>query len=205
MHFSVSKLSQYSKKPTDQHWKALKQVIRYLAGTKDQGITYGTEKLGLKLSGWTDSNWAGDIDDSRLTSGYLFLLNRAVISWASKKQKSVALSTYEAEYMAQTLAVTEIVWLRGLLDKLDLLPTGPTIVNADNQAAIWLASNPDYHRRSKYIAVKYHYRREKIKDGTVELNYKPTADMLADSLTKALPLLRFQRFMGLLGLSTLRL
>ena len=107
--------------------------------------------------------------------------------------------------MAQILAVTETVWLRGLLDKLDLLPTGPTIVNADNQGAIRLASNPDYHRRSKHIAVKYHYTREEIEDGTVELHYKPTADMLADGLTKALSLPRFQRFMGLLGSSALKL
>lgn len=109
----------------------------------------------------TDSNLAGDIDDSTSTSGYVFPLDGASISWASKKQQSVALSTCEVEYITQTSAITEAIWLQGLLIQLGLLLNGANKSYTDNQGAIRLANNPEFHRRSKHIAIKYHYAGEK--------------------------------------------
>ena len=195
---AVSKLSQYSARPDNTHWTALKRVLRYLKGTKELGITYASGSL--VLTGWTDSDWAGDLDDSKSTAGYVFLLGGGAISWASKKQPSVALSSTEAEYMAQKTATTEAVWLRGLLQELGLRDEAPTEIWADNQGAIKLASNPEYHRRTKHIRIQYHYTRECVANGEIKFRYVSTKDMAADGLTKSLPEAKFTHFTSLMGL-----
>src|SRR5207248_6191367 len=183
--FGVSKLSQYAARPDNSHWTALKRILRYLSGTKEYGIVYGGDTF--VLTGWTDSDWAGDLDDSRSTAGYVFLLAGGAVSWASRKQPSVALSTTEAEYMAQKNAATEGIWLRGLLEELALRDDAPTTIRADNQGAIELTKNPEYHRRTKHISIQYHFTRECVENGESELVYVPTEEMIADGLTKALP------------------
>jgi len=194
----VSQLSQYSARPDRTHWTALKRVLRYLMGTKELGITYVSGSF--VLTGWTDSDWAGDLDDSKSTAGYVFLLAGGAISWASKKQPSVALSSTEAEYIAQKTAATEAVWLRGLLQELGLRDEAPTEIWADNQGAIKLASNPEYHRRTKHIRIQYHYTRECVASGEIKFMYVSTKDMAADGLTKSLPQAKFTRFTSLMGL-----
>ena len=197
--YAISKLSQFSSNPTEQHLQALKRVLRYLKGTKDLGLTYQKDEKG-ELVGWTDSSWACDIDDSRSTSGYLMQLNGAAVSWCSQKQPTVAKSTCEAEYMGQSDAGSEIVWLRGLLKDLGIHPIGPTTLYADNQGAIRLANNPENHRRTKHIAVKYHYTRELVENNTLKLVYKETRDMLADCLTKPLGRTKFEPVLPRMGL-----
>jgi hypothetical protein len=156
--FAVSKVSQYTTHPDNSHWTASKRILRYLSGTKEYGIVYGGNSF--VLTGWTDSDWAGDLDDSRSTGGYVFLLAGGAISWASQKQPLVALSTTGAEYMVQKNAATEGIWLRGLLEELTLRDDAPTTIWADNQGAISLADNPVHHRRTKHISIQYHYTRE---------------------------------------------
>jgi transposase InsO family protein len=196
--FGVSKLSQYAARPDNSHWTALKRILRYLSGTKEYGIVYGGSDF--VLTGWTDSDWAGDLDDSRSTAGYVFLLAGGAISWASRKQTSVALSSTEAEYMAQKNAATEGIWLRGLLEELTLRDNAPTTIWADNQGAIDLVENPVHHRRTKHISIQYHYTRECVANGEIELVYVPTEEMIADGLTKGQPRARFNQFVNLLGL-----
>ena len=201
--YAISKLSQFSSNPTEQHHQALKRVLRYLKGTKGLGLTYRKGEQGELIS-WTDSSWASDLDDTKSTSGYLVQLNGAAVSWCSQKQLTVAKSTCEAEYVGQSDAGSEIVWLRGLLEDLGVHPIGSTTLFADNQRAIRLASNPENHRRTKHIAVKYHYTRELVENNILKLVYKETRDMLADCLTKPLGRTKFEPVLPRMGLFSIR-
>ena len=197
--YAVCKLSTFSNNPTITHWKALKRVLRYLAGTRNRGVTYGGAS-NMNLMGWTDADWAGDVDSARSTAGYVFTLNGGAISWRSAKQKSVAKSTAEAEYMASSDAAQEATWIRYLLPELGEQLDGPTMIQGDNQGAIVLAKNPVDHRRTRYINVSYHFVRELIANGTLTYSYVPTKDVVADGLTKALTPAKFNDFIAMLGL-----
>ena len=179
-------------------------MLRYLAGTLNKGITYGLgrdkEISPKRLVGWTDSAYADDIDDSHSTSGYVFLLNGGPISWNSTKEKTMATSTCQAEYMAQCSAAMEAEWLRGLLSELGFQYQEPTTLYADNQGAIAMVKDPKYHKKTKHIAVRYHYTRELVQDGVIDLHWLPTVEMKADGLKKALPPTKFERFIELIGL-----
>ena len=152
--FAVCKLSTFSNNPTDTHWQALKRIFRYLAGTRHRGIVYGG--ADAPLTGYTDADWAGDHDSARSTSGFEFTLNGGAISWKSSKQKSIAKSTCEAEYMAQSEAAQDAVWTRSLLSELGECLDGPTPILGDNQGAIALAKNPVDHKRTRHINVRNH-------------------------------------------------
>ena len=136
------------------------------------------------LIGYSDADWAGDVNDRKSTSGYLFMMSGAAVSWKSRKQTCVALSTAEAEYVALAGAIQEATWMRQLLDDLHNGQVEPTVILEDNQSAICIAQNPQYHSKTKHIDIKYHYVREKVSDSTVELRYCPTSEMIADVLTK---------------------
>lgn len=197
--FAVCKLSTFSTNPTDTHWKALKRIFRYLAGTRTRGIVYGgADDSGFR--GYTDADWAGDHDSARSTAGYVFVLNGGPISWRANKQKSVAKSTTEAEYMASSDAAQEAVWTRFLLPELGEDLDGPTVINGDNMGALALAKNPIDHKRTRHINVSYHFIRELIADGTLDFRYISTNEMVADGLTKALTPAKFDNFIGMLGL-----
>jgi hypothetical protein len=174
----------------DDHWTALKHLLRYLQGTKDKGIKYGgahiSRKAMVTLYGYSDADWGGDPDTRRSTTGYVFMLAGAIISWNSKLQPTVALSSAEAEYMAACACVQEAIYLRQLLGDLGYEQEEPTIIYEDNQGCIALAQNPIMHKRSKHIAIKHHFVRERIAMGEVELHYVPTEHQLADLLTKPL-------------------
>lgn len=200
--FAVSVVSRYSSNPTQAHLGAVYRIFRYLRTTIDYELVF-TDNLE-PLHGFTDADWAGDHETRRSTSGYIFSIGSAPISWSSKRQPTVALSTCEAEYIGQTQATKEAVWLRQLLKELanfedsEALPT--TIIYGDNQGAIALAKNPTFHGRAKHIDIQHHYTREKITDGTIELSYVDTTQQLADGLTKPLPKEQFAKFRKALGL-----
>ena len=143
------------------------------------------------LIGYSDADWAGDCDDRHSTTGDLFLMAKGPISWTSKKQPVIALSTSEAEYVAVSAAAQEAVWLRRFLADLKALPEDPTIIMKNNQGAIALAKNPIAHARTKHIDIKYHYIREAIQEGLITLCYCPTNEMITDLFTKGLPRERF--------------
>ena len=183
--YAVNKAAQYSANPQKEHWIAIKRIMRYLIGTKDHGMSYrkGSEE---GLSGYCDADWAGDTSDRKSTSGYVFNLAGSPISWRSQKQSCIALSTAEAEYVALSLAAQETVWLRRLMEELNQDVTNPTIIFDDSQSATALAKNPQFHRKTKHIDIRYHFIRDQVEKGFVTIKYCASADMLADILTKGL-------------------
>ena len=197
---AVGTLSQFAADPCPTHWQALKRVFRYLQGTPTHGIRFSGSNGG-KLTGFSDADWAGDIETRRSTSGYVFTLNDGCISWRSKKQRTVALSSTEAEYMALSEATQEAVWLKSFMCELGEHSTDePIKIHEDNQGAIALAKNPEFHKRTKHIDIRYHFVREKVEDGQVVLEYCPTHDMLADIMTKPIAAPRFDILRTMLGI-----
>ena len=158
--FSVNNLAQFNSNPQKEHWTALKRILRYLKGTTNIGILYKQDRsdkcVGDKCVGYSDANWAGDPSDRKSTSGYIFMFSDGPISWSSKKQKCIALSTAEAEYVALSEAALECLWLRPLEVELGCLPEGPTLMFEDNQSTIAMAKNPQFHGRAKHIDIRYH-------------------------------------------------
>ena len=136
--------------------------------------------------GFSDADWGGDLDDRKSTSGYVFQVGGTPISWRSKKQACVALSTAEAEYIALAGTAQESLWLQQLFSDLEKEPTKKMVIFEDNQSAISMAKNPQFHGRSKHIAIKYHFIREQVRNGKVELKCCRTNDMVADIMTKGL-------------------
>jgi hypothetical protein len=194
---AVGALARYMACPTVVHWQSAKGVLRYLSGTANYGINFGGSKTGLEA--YTDADFAGDIDTRRSTTGYVFILNGGAISWSSRLQQTVAASTTEAEYMAAASATKEGLWLRKLLNDLQLDITIIPI-NADNQSAIKLLKNPVLSMRSKHIDVIYHFARERVMRGEVSFNYIRTESMIADALTKPLQASKFRFCRNAMGL-----
>ena len=188
--FAVNNLARFNSNPQKEHWTALKRVLRYLKGTLNHGILYKQDGLD-KCVGYSDADWAGDISDRKSTSGYIFMLSGGAISWSSRKQKCVALSTAEAEYVALSSAVQECIWLRQLEAELGNAIEGPSLILEDNQSAIAMAKNPQYHGRAKHIDIRHHFVREQVALGNIELQYCSTTEMTADMLTKGLNRERF--------------
>jgi transposase InsO family protein len=192
--FAIGLLTRFNSNPGPHHIGALKRVLRYLKGTIDFQLTYGTEGSGssgssnstLAVLGHCDSDWGASLDDRRSVSGTVFTIAGGAVTWQAQRQKSVALSTVEAEYMAACQAAKDAVWLRAFLIGLGLNATAPTNIFCDSQGAIALAKNPEHHQRSKHIDLRYHFVREQVTGGAIALVYTPTSDMVADQLTKPL-------------------
>ena len=163
--FAVNNIARFSSNPTAQHWTAVKRIFRYLKGTIHLGLL--NERNGLKkLIGYSDADWGGDCNDHISTSGYLFLVGGIAVSCRSNKQTCVALSTAEAEYMALASAAQEAVWMRHSVRICE-----PTVIFEDNQSAICMAKNPQFHGRAKHIGIKYHFIREQVSNNTIKLRY----------------------------------
>ena len=172
--------------------------MRYLKGTINHGIHY-SKKGSQECICYSDADGAGDIDDRRSTSGYLFRISGGAVTWSSKKQSCVALSTAEAEYIALASTAQEAVWMRKLTTELGNSPETATVIYEDNQSAISMTKNPQYHGKAKHIAIKYHFIREQVSNGTVNLQYCPTEEMVADMFTKGLSRERFCKLRDMAG------
>lgn len=180
----------------------MKRIIRYLRGTAELGLLY--EKYSNKsIVGYSDADWAGDIVDRKSTSGYIFTLNGAAVSWKSKKQACVSLSTAEAEYMALSNAAQEAVWIQRLLEEVDGTTNKPITIYEDNQSTIFMSQNPQFHGRAKHIDIKYHFIREQISTNAIELKYCKSEEMIADILSKELGRLQFEKLRKLIGMKQL--
>ena len=186
---AVGALTRYMAYPSEVHWSAAKTVLRYLSGTLDFGITFSKGDT-TELVGYADADFAGDIDTRRSTTGYVFLLNGGVISWSSRLQPTVAASTTESEYMAAFGAVKEALWLRKLMNDLDV-HTKTIKIYGDNQAALKLLKHPIASVRSKHIDIIYHFARERVSRNEVTFEGISTDIMVADIMTKALPESKF--------------
>jgi hypothetical protein len=195
--YAVSRLSKYLENPGDAHWQASTRVFRYLKGTVDWWLTYGEREE--KLTGWVDADGSQE-EDRRAITGYAFLIDGGAVSWNSKQQELIVLSTTEGEYVAATHAAKEALWLRSLISEVfgDILEA--TTLFSDNQSAIALSKDHQYHARTKHIDIRYHFIRWVIENGSIRLIYCPTEDMLADTLTKPLPSFKAKHFASELGL-----
>lgn len=182
---AVSVLSQFSSNPLQEHWTAAKRVLRYLKGTADLGLKFTKDDNSLKC--FVDADWANCPIDRRSFTGSVFVLSGAAISWESRKQRTVALSSTEAEYMAITDASKEALHLISFLKELRFPDLAKVTIFNDNQGAGKLAENPVHHSRSKHIDVRHHFIRQVLKWYPVDLVYMPTERMPADVLTKGLP------------------
>jgi hypothetical protein len=166
--FAVNTLNQYMVEPRSVHMVGAKHVLRYVAGTVDFGLDY-VRGDGVGLVGYTDSDWAGCVADRKNSLGCCFSLGSGLVSWFSRKQKSIALSSAEAEYMAASQASCEAIWLRKMLVGLFDQEMSPTAIHCDNQSCIKLSENPVFHDRSKHIEIRYHFIRDWVQRGAVQL------------------------------------
>ncbi|XP_020672132.1 uncharacterized protein LOC110092095 [Dendrobium catenatum] len=188
--YAVNKACQHMHSPTDQHFDALKRILRYLRGTVHYGLPITGSSMNLRS--YVDSDWAGDQQDRKSTTGYCNFLGNTLISWSVKKQTTIARSSTEAEYRAIAAVTTEIIWLRRLLEEFGFAQTSPTILYCDNTSAIVLANNPVYHARTKHIEVDCHFIRECIKNQSIQVHHISSKDQLADFFTKSLSISRFK-------------
>jgi hypothetical protein len=195
---AVSMVSRYMHAPGKGHWQAAKWILRYILGTVDVGLKFERVDNGLDqiLIGYVDSDYAGDLDKRRSTTGYVFTLAGGPVSWRSTLQTTVALSTTEAEYMAVADAIKEAIWLHGLIEDLGILQKNVKVL-CDSQSAIHLAKNQVHHARTKHIDVRFHFVREILEEGDILLQKIGTADNPADMLTKVVTGAKFKHCLGL--------
>jgi len=173
-------------------------ALQYLCATIHHNLTFNRNECG-ELIGFSDADWAANVNDHHSISGYVFMLSGAAVSWSSKKQGSTALLSTEAMYIAGVHAAKEAVWLCTLLSKFGELQEAPMTLLIDNQSAITIVKNPAYHARTKHIDVQYHFLCEKYASGELELQYIPTGEQLADMLTKGLVRKKHEHFCSGIG------
>ncbi|CAL0319322.1 unnamed protein product [Lupinus luteus] len=195
--FGVGLVSRHMSSPRNSHLIAAKRILRYLKGILDHGVLFPykkseTKQNVLQLKAYTDSDWCGDQVDRRSTMSYVFFLGEAPISWSSKKQDVVALSTCKAEYIAACNGACQGVWIQALMKELSLSNGEAVELKVDNQSAINLAKNPVFHGRSKHIEIKFHYLRDQVAKGRIKLQHCETDLQIADVLTKSLKFARFR-------------
>ncbi len=190
--FTVNTLSQYMVKPHHIHWIAAKNLLRYVWGTIHHALRYTVRNL--RLHGYTDVDWVGSVVKHKSTSGCSFSLGHASISWMSRKQKSVALSTVEAECIAVSMAYCEAIWLRKLFSELFEHVLDTTVIFCDNQSGIHLSQNLVFHNCSKHIDIRYHLIRYMVQWGVVRLQHIKTDEKVANILTKPLGKVKFLTF-----------
>jgi hypothetical protein len=214
--FAVGYVSRFMEDPREDHWGAVKRLLRYIKGSLNQAVVF-PKGGGLRLTvfseappkvkdgepgltAFSDADMAGDVDGRRSTSGVLIFLGAAPIVWQSLKQKMVALSTCEAEYVAAATAACQVVWLRRLLSELTGVEARPPALKVDNKPAIALAKNPVLHDRSKHIDIKFHFLRDCVDGGHLVIEFVETGRQLADILTKSLGRLRFLELRGMISM-----
>jgi len=185
----VGVLARYMSAPTCAHWEAAKSILRYLCGTVNLGLRFARGS-DITVLGYCDADYAGEVDTRKSTTGYVFILHDAAISWSSRLQPTVATSTSEAEYMAAASAIKEALWLRKLLNDLHD-PVNTITILCDNQGALKLLKHPVASVRSKHIDIMHHFARERVARRDVQFQYCSTDQMIADCMTKALPESKF--------------
>jgi len=200
--YAVSLISRYMENPKEIHLLAAKRIFRYLQGTADFGLLYKKGEHS-DLMGFTNSDYAGDQDDRKSTSGYVFMLGTGAVSWSSKKQPIVTLSTTEAEFVAAASCACQAIWLRRILEEIQFKQQGATSIYCDNSSTIKLSRNLVLHGRSKHIDVKYHFLRDLAKDEVINLIFCRSEDQVADIFTKPLKTPLFHKLRELLGVCSL--
>ncbi|KAL6294169.1 hypothetical protein ACE6H2_002311 [Prunus campanulata] len=182
--YAVSVASQFMHCPSEDHMDAVFRILKYLKSAPGKGLLF-TKNGHLNISGYTDADWAGNVTDRRSTSGYFTFVGGNLVTWRSKKQNVVALSSAEAEFRGMTKGICELLWLRKLLTEIGYAPTLGMHLQCDNKAAISIAHNPVQHDRTKHVEVDRHFIRQKLDNKEIQLPFVKSEDQLADILTKA--------------------
>ena len=196
--YTLSVLSKYQKEPRKAHWIAHRRVLRYLSATREFGLLFA-KRDDPKVECFTDADCAGDHENRRSTSGMVTFPTSGPISYRARQQKSVTLSTTEAEYISSAEAAKELVWLQRFLIELNVeLRYKPELL-CDNQSALRLLKNPEFRRRSKHIDIAHHFVRDKYEEGLFVLKFVGTEDQKADIFTKAFTEKRFKDLRNAIG------
>ncbi|XP_047166750.1 secreted RxLR effector protein 161-like [Vigna umbellata] len=193
LSYSVEVISRYMECPRVSHLNAVKRILRYLKGTYSYGILLRRGEAGeeVQITSYSDADWCGDKTDKRSTAGYIFFMGGSPISWCSRKEPVVALSSCEAEYIAACEATCQATWLGFLLEGMKVKMSERMRLLVDNKSAIDLTKHPTSHGRSKHIETRFHYIREQVSNGSLKVVHCRSEDQLADILTKALKGERF--------------
>lgn len=198
---TVARLAQFTNAPEKQHWIAAKRLLRYLQATSNLGLVF--RKNGKSVIGYSDADWGNCPIDRKSYSGYVFLMGGSAVSWKSQKQRTTALSSTEAEYISLSEATKEAIYLRRLLLELGFENAAKISMHVDNRGAECLANDPVYHSRTKHIDIRYHFIRDVVSRGEINIEHVSTHDMVADILTKALPRQLHYEFCDKIGLAFL--
>lgn len=197
--FPVGYLGRYQQNPTETHWSCLKRIVRYLKGSANTVLQFHRND-DRPLIGFVDADWAADSEDRKSVTGYVFKVFGSTVSWCSKKQTTVAISSSESEYIALSAATAEALWVAGVLEDMKVKdPATPVTLFEDNRGCIGMASNLET-KRSKHIDVKHHFIRDHIANGRIQLEAVGTREQIADIFTKPLDSVRFQELRLSLGL-----
>lgn len=181
--FAVNKVCQFLSQPTDVHWEAVKRILRYVKGTLHTGLKF-RKAVSTSISIFTDADWAGCPDDRRSTGGFAIFVGPNLISWSSKKQPTVSRSSTEAEYKALANGAAEAIWVESLLKELGVSQQRVPVLWCDNLGATYLTANPVFHARTKHIEIDFHFVRERVASGALEVRFISSNDQLADVFTK---------------------
>ncbi|KAI3747128.1 hypothetical protein L6452_09575 [Arctium lappa] len=201
LSFSVGIASRFMEKPTTLHFHIVKRILRYVKGTLNYGLNYGKGREIEPLVGFSDSDHGGDSVESKSTSGMIFYFGKNAITWQSQKQKTVALSSCEAEFMAATSASCQAIWLANLVKELTGHSVLPVTLYVDNKSAIALMKNPVFHGRSKHINIRFHFIRECFEHGQIVVEHVNLKDQRADVFTKALAQMKYTEMRNMLGVT----
>ena len=183
--YVVGVLTRFSSNSGSAYWTALKHLCCYLQGTKDYKLCYEPDSQSSSaFVTYADADFGGCVDTRRSTSGMVVKMGTGAISWASKLQSVVTLSTTEAEYISATSAGQEIIWLRNLFSELGLEVKSASTLHLDNQSAISVSNNPEHHGRMKHLDLRCYWLRHTVASGVLAVHHVGTADMVADCLTK---------------------
>eukprot|EP00253_Pinus_taeda_P025598 PITA_25598 len=183
---AVGIVGRFQANPKETHLQAMKRIFKYPQGTQNYGLWYPRD-TDLTLHAYTDADWAGRVDDRKSTSGGAFFMGSRLVSWFSKKQSSIALSTAEAEYVPTASCCTQLLWMMQTLQDFQIDCTPPVSILCDNTSAINISKNPVMHSKTKHIPIKYHFLREQVLEQKFKLEYVPSKEQVADILTKPLP------------------
>ncbi|XP_048633027.1 uncharacterized mitochondrial protein AtMg00810-like [Brassica napus] len=200
--YAVHKLSQYMSVPTDAHLQAAYRVLRYLKNDPSQGLFYSASSA-MKLTAYSDADWAACPDSRQSITGYCVFLGDSLVSWRAKKQQTVSRSSSEAEYRAMADATCELIWLTAVLGEMHCSPLSPATLFCDNQSALYIASNPVYHERTKHIEIDCHVVRERLKTGFLKTLHVKSELQIADVFTKAVQPGLFKNLIDKMGIHSL--
>lgn len=198
--YAVGVLARFSANPGVMHWRAVKHLFCYLQGTKDYKLVLGPSDSDELFTTFSDSDHGGCKDSGRSTGGYLIRFGSGAVSWSSKLQPIVALSTTEAEFVAAVEAGKEIVWMRNILLEFGYSITAPSLLRMDNQSAISVSKNPEHQGRMKHLDLRFFWLRDTVEAGIITPLYIPTAEMVADILTKPSARPKLEYFRQLAGI-----